>query len=251
VVTLTIGFVPTWLLMVRRPEDLGLSPDGAAALAISGAASPAVAAEPVYSRRQALGTPAFWLLLLYTATVYPVQAGVSLHQAPYLIERGIAPTSAAMIVGVFSMLSVAATLVCGVLPRSLPIRYPLAATGAILTLGVALMLGVESAATGYLAAAVFGFGIGGILTLLPVAWADYFGRANFGAIRGIALSAQVLAQAAGPLLSGALRDMTGNYRASLRCFAALSLLSVVAALVARQPTAGHGRLARSAGAARR
>src|SRR5258707_2089120 len=28
--TLVVGFVPTWLLMVRRPEDLGLAPDGIA-----------------------------------------------------------------------------------------------------------------------------------------------------------------------------------------------------------------------------
>src|SRR6202023_1543692 len=119
----------------------------------------------------------------------------------------------------FSALSAAATIVCGFLPRALPIRYPLAATGAILTLGVVMMLGVRSAASGFLAAGVFGFGIGAMLTLLPVAWADYFGRANFGAIRGIALPAQVLAQAAGPLLSGILRDMTGDYRAALHCFA--------------------------------
>ena len=82
---------------------------------------------------------------------------------------------------------------------------------------------------------MFGFGIGGILTLLPIAWADYFGRAHFGAIRGIALPAQVLAQAAGPLLSGALHDLTGNYRARLQCFAALAALSILAALAARQP----------------
>src|SRR5438132_4317548 len=29
--TLLVGLVPTWLLLVRRPEDLGLSPDGVAA----------------------------------------------------------------------------------------------------------------------------------------------------------------------------------------------------------------------------
>jgi cyanate permease len=99
------------------------------------------------------------------------------------------------------------------------------------------MLGVRSAALGYLAASVFGFGIGAILTLLPIAWADYFGRSHFGAIRGIALSAQVLAQAAGPLLSGMLRDLTGNYRLALQSFAALAALSIVAALMARQPRA--------------
>jgi cyanate permease len=128
-------------------------------------------------------------------------------------------------------------VVCGALPRALPIRYPLAATGAILTLGTLLMLGVYSTPRAYLAAGVFGFGIGAILTLLPVAWADYFGRAHFGAIRGIALPAQVLSQAAGPLLSGALHDLTGDYLLSLQCFAALAALSVVAAFAARQPRA--------------
>jgi sugar phosphate permease len=238
-VTLLVGFVPTWLLMVRRPEDLGLVPDGMVAPASrqAGAPSAHAAAEPAFSRRQALGTASFWLLLLYTALVYPVQAGVSLHQAPYLIECGIDPTIAATIISTFSLMSAAATLTCGALPRALPIRYPLAATGAILLLGILLMLGIRSAGQGYLAASVFGFGIGAILTLLPVAWADYFGRTHFGAIRGIALSAQVLAQAAGPLLSGALRDITGDYRRSLQCFAGLAALSVAAALLARQPRA--------------
>ena len=236
--TLVVGFVPTWLLMVRRPEDLGLLPDGVAAPTEGEAAAVtarSAAAEPAFSRRQALGTASFWLLLLYTALVFPVQAGVSLHQAPYLIECGIDPTISATIVGTFSALSAVATVACAALPRAMPIRYPLAATGAILTLGILLMLGIRSAGQGYLAASVFGFGLGALLTLLPVAWADYFGRTHFGAIRGIALSAQVLAQAAGPLLSGVLRDMTGNYQLALQCFAALAALSVVAALTARQP----------------
>jgi len=45
----------------------------------------------------------------------------------------------------------------------------------------------------------------------------------------------VLAQAAGPLLSGALRDWTGGYERAFECFAGLALLSVAAALLARQP----------------
>jgi sugar phosphate permease len=233
--TLVIGFIPAWLLLARRPEDLGLLPDGAAAPRHATTPTHSAPAEPAFSRRQALGTMSFWLLLLYTVLVYPVQAGVSLHQAPFLIERGIDPVIAATIVSFFSAMSAVATVACGVLPRAMSIRYPLAATGAILTLGVGLMLGVRSAPQAYLAAGVFGFAIGAILTLLPVAWADYFGRAHFGAIRGIALPAQVLSQAAGPLLSGALHDATGGYELSLQCFAVLAALSIAAALLARQP----------------
>ena len=97
------------------------------------------------------------------------------------------------------------------------------------------MLGVTTPRDGYIAAAIFGIGIGGLLTLLPIAWADYYGRASYGAVRGIALSVQVLAQASGPLVSGILRDWSGGYELPLQCFAALSVLSVVAALLARPP----------------
>jgi cyanate permease len=162
---------------------------------------------------------------------------VSLHQASQLVERGISPLTAAAIVATFSLMSGVATVLCGAMPRRLPARFALALAGVLLALGVVLMSAIASPRDGYLAAAVFGLGIGGVLTLLPIAWADYFGRANFGAIRGLALSAQVLAQAVGPLLSGALRDATGDYGLSLRCFAALSVLSVLAALAARRPAA--------------
>jgi len=234
VATLVIGFVPSWLFLVRRPEDIGLAPDRARRAGEPPDTAPDLA-EARFSRGQALRTPAFWLLVLYTVLVYPVQAGVSLHQAPHLIERGIDPATAAMIVSVFSLMSGASTVICGLIPRRVPIAVPLACTGTLLAGGTLLMSRIATAAGGYLAASLFGLGIGGVLTLLPIAWADYFGRANYGAIRGIALPAQVLAQASGPLLAAALRDATGSYTAALYGFAALSAASIVAALAARKP----------------
>ncbi|HTW52822.1 MAG TPA: MFS transporter, partial [Stellaceae bacterium] len=148
---------------------------------------------------------------------------------------GIAPAIVATIVSTYSLMSAVATLVCGFLPRRLPIRYPMAAAGILLTVSPLLMKAIASPAEAYLAAGLFGFGVGGILTLLPIAWADYFGRASFGAIRGVALSAQVIAQAVGPMISGVLRDGTGSYQLSLTVFAALGVLGVVAALAARRP----------------
>jgi sugar phosphate permease len=232
-VVLVAGLTPVWLFVVRRPEDLGLQPDRAAPSGPKEEAPPP--AEPRFSRSEAIRTPAFWLLMSYTAMVYPVQAGVSLHQAPHLVERGLDSTTAAMIVGSFSFMSGMATIACGLLPRHWPIRYPLALAGVLLAVSTLLLPGVTTAAEGFIAAGLFGLGIGGVLTLTPVAWADYFGRANYGAIRGLALSTQVMAQATGPLLSGVLYDLTGNYTTSLHVFAGLSVFSVAAALAARQP----------------
>lgn len=237
---LLVGFVPTWLLMVRRPEDFGLVPDRRLAVPVAGEPArtrPPTPPEPVFTRAEAMRTPAFWLLSLFTLLVYPVQAGVSLHQAPHLIERGLDPTVTATIVSTFSFMSAVAGLGFGAIARRLTVRLSLAVIGLCLGGSSLLMITVATSTMGYLAAALFGVGIGGLLTILPIAWADYFGRRSFGAIRGVALSVQVSAQAAGPLLSGLLRDWSGDYVLSLEVFAALSFLGALAGLLARPPSA--------------
>jgi sugar phosphate permease len=244
---LVVGFVPTWLLHLRRPEDLGQRPDGERAPArgaAQGGAATAHAAEPVYSRRQALRTPAFWLLALYTLLIYPVQSGISLHQAPLLIERGLEPGVAAAAVSTFAAMSALAGFGYGFWPRRVPLRFALALVGASLLASSVLMASVHAAPTAYAAAALFGLGIGGLLTVLPVAWAEYFGRESYGAIRGVALAIQVAAQAAGPVLSGALRDASGSYALSLGTFSALACAGTAAALFAAPPPARLPRPAR-------
>lgn len=232
---LLVGFIPSFLFLVRKPEDLGLVPDRQTATSAS-ASQP----EPAFTRGEALRTRAFWMLSLFTLFAYPVQAGVSLHQAPLLIERGLSPTMAATVVSLFSVGSGVASLLFGMISRRIPVRHRLSLVGFLLGAGSALLLGAQSLQTALPAAMVFGLGVGGLLSMLPLAWADYFGRSSFGAIRGIALSIQVLSQAAGPLVSGILRDHTGGYETSLTVFWALSWASLLAALLAHPP-AWRGR----------
>lgn len=227
---LVVGFLPVWLFLVRKPEDLGLLPDQAKP------GAKATAPEPRFSRAEAVRTRAFWLLSLYTVLVFPVQAGVSLHQAAHLIERGLTPIAAATVISVFSVMTAVASFGVGFLPRRLPLRYTMSVLAVLLTSGTLGLIGVTGVHAAYLAAGLFGLGIGGIMTLLPVAWADYFGRESFGAIRGVVLSVQTLAQAAGPLLSGVLRDWSGDYSLSLSVFGSLAALSVPAALLAVAPS---------------
>ena len=237
---LLVGLLPAWLMLVRRPEDLGLLPDGgplASAPRKRAKGPPIAMAEPHFTRAQAIRTPAFWLLSLYTVAVYPVQAGISLHQAPHIMESGLSATVAATVVSTFSFTAAVAGLGFGVLARRMGLRTLLAISAAALGASALLMLLIAAAWQAYLAAGCFGAGIGGILTLLPLAWADYFGRASFGAIRGVALSLQVTAQAAGPLLSGLLRDASGSYVLSLTAFAALSFFAALIALLVRPPRA--------------
>jgi MFS transporter, OFA family, oxalate/formate antiporter len=227
---LAIGFLPVWLFVVRRPEDVGLVPDR-----LQSAAGTAAVVEPRFSRAQAMRTGAFWLISLYTVLVFPVQAGVSLHQAPHLIEQGMSPMVAATVISFFSAMSAVASFGVGFLPRRWPLRYVMALAAVLLASGTFGLIGVRSAETAYFFAGLFGLGIGGVMTLLPMAWADYFGRESYGAIRGVALSLQVVAQAAGPVASGILRDASGDYTGSLILFGVLAALAAAAALLARHP----------------
>ena len=141
IAVLLVGFVPAWLLLVRRPEDVGLLPDGRAPdIPVANAgptATPRAIEEPAFTRKQALRTPAFWLLSLYTAAVFPVQAGVSLHQAPHLIERGLSPTIAATVVSTFSLASEIAGLGFGMFTRRIGVHMSLALAGAFLGVSAA------------------------------------------------------------------------------------------------------------------
>ena len=238
IAVLLIGFVPVFLLMARRPEDMGLRPDGAG-VPVPGPAAASIVPEPAYTRAQAVKTRSFWMLSAFTALAYPVQAGVSLHQVPFLIERGLTPTAAAAVVSYFSLMSGIASFGFGFLPRAVTTRWKLVLAGMLLASGTALLGTVSGPGSAYAAATLFGLGVGGLLLMPPVAWADYFGRRSYGAIRGVALTVQVLAQASGPLLSGVLRDATGRYDSALACFAVLAGLSVLAAGLAKPP----GRMA--------
>ena len=228
---LIVGFLPCWLLLVRRPEDAGLAAD-ARPPGKDGTPPPP---ERQFTRGQAMRTGAFWALAIYTMLVYPVQAGVSLHQAAHLIERGLAPLVAATAIGVFSSLSAVASFAIGFVPRHWPLRYLMIAGALLMSLGSFALIGLRSAEAAYLAAGLFGLGLGAMITLLPVAWADYFGRESYGAIRGVALALQVVAQAVGPVLSGLMRDATGDYTLSLVTFGTLAALAMGAAFVARRP----------------
>lgn len=232
-----VALLPNALLMVRRPEDVGLRTDGDGITAGSafGSRTPDHSEERRFTRAMALRTPALWLLMLYTALIFPVQAGVSLHQAPHLIERGIDATTAAAIVGTFAAAAAASSLLFGWLGGRWPVRFGLALAAGVTTAGSLVMLEVNSVAEGYYAALLFGSGIGGVLTLVPVAFAEYFGRLSYGAIRGLALPVQVVGQAAGPILAGILHDLGGSYVTSLSTFTWLATGATVLVLLATPP----------------
>jgi MFS family permease len=142
-------------------------------------------------------------------------------------------TVAASIVGVFVIVAALSGLAVGWIGARVPIRMGLAVAALVMAAGAILTAAVETTADGYLSATVFGLGIGALLTLVPVAFADYFGRAHYGAIRGMALPAQVIGQAMGPFIAGVLFDSSGSYRPAMFVFVAIAVVAAMLAMVAR------------------
>ncbi len=228
-----VGVLPNLILMVQRPEDVGLRPytvKDKISNTSDEADDPDL--ERSLTRGEALRTPTFWLLVAFSALIYPVQAGVSLHQAPHLIDRGISMGLAAVAVSAFSLMSAVGGLAFGQLEARIGALRSLAGAALLMSIGASIMPIVFDISTAFVAACIFGAGIGGLLTLLPVAWANSFGRQNLGAISGITLPVQIIAQAVGPIISGNLFDVTGDYHASLTLFASFAICASILALVA-------------------
>ena len=238
---LVIGVFPPALLMVRRPEDVGLSPDGRSmplgrSASVGRTPSQAHTSEQHSTLLEALHTPAMWLLMVFGALIFMVQTGVSLHQAPYYIQRGLSPGLAASVVSVFAFSSAVGGLAWSAFLLWLSLRLVAAMSAAAIFCGVLMMMWAETALGAWSSAVVFGFGLGGVQSLIRVVWADYYGRTSLGTIRGVALPVQVLGQAAGPFIAGVMFDFTGSYRVPLSLFAAAAALSAGIMLAKRPPS---------------
>ena len=154
---------------------------------------------------------------------------------PHLIERGLTPLMAVTAVSSFSVIGAISGLLYGRFSRRYSARLGLFVGALAMSLSATMLLNVHAPWQAFLATGLFGFGIGGVSTLLPVIWAEYYGRQNFGAIRGVTLSVQVVAQASGPLIAGVLRDWTGDYSTSLSLFSFYALIAALLVFLARKP----------------
>ena len=241
VLVLAIGVVPNLFFMVRRPEVIGLQPDDRSRTTATAGPLPPPPATAEFTRRQALRTPALWIIMAFTALIYPVQAGISLHQVPHLIQQGLPPLAAVGAVSVFAVTAALASLGFGYFDRRVSSKTGLCIAAAFLSISALVLIGVTEIWHAYAAMLLFGAGIGGIQTLTPVILADYFGRNNYGAIRGVALPVQVLFQATGPIIAGALYDWKGVYTYSLILFAGSALLAGLMILFSRPPAKPEGQ----------
>ena len=251
--TVAVGVVPAMLLMARRPEDLGLEPDGGSKSRSDGRETTSarrplgVQDEINFTLRQSARTRAFWLMVLFSFASFIVQAGVSLHQVPHFVDQGVPASVAVWTASTFAISQVPASIFWSAASQRSAARFIMLASGLVVSCGAITTAFASSIAMGVVGAFILGFGVGGLHIIGRLIWADYFGRLHLGAIRAWGLAAQVGGQALGPIAAGLAVDRTGSYQGVFLAFginlAAVSLLMLIATRPGRDAADGGQRIA--------
>jgi MFS family permease len=137
-----------------------------------------------------------------------------IHLIPYLTDSGYSSGQAA---GAFSMIGVAGLIskpIWGLIVERVPTRFAAASEFAILGVGVILIVLAPTLALMYVAIFVLGLGIGGVVAVQEVIWADYYGRVTLGAVRSFGRSPLC---SRGPVFAALANDLRDSYELAFIC----------------------------------
>jgi OFA family oxalate/formate antiporter-like MFS transporter len=240
----TALILPIAMLMRRAPEDYGLHPDGKSDAQV--AAGQAQKAENDFAlsltRREALRTTSFYMLVLAFGLFLITISVMLLQTIPYMTDAGYSRATAALMITVASVPAFLSKPIWGLLLDRLNAK-PLAAAGAAIT-GIAMLIIVFSVQMGsefwvYSGFFLLGCGWGGMIPLQEVIWASFFGRRYLGAVRSAAMPFSFLISAGAPLAASYYYDIIGNYDGIFLAVAVSNLLSALLLLLIPPPRQGN------------
>lgn len=232
---------PLNLLLRKRPQDLGLYPDGdgapteASARAAARNIVDAEWAATTWTLARAARTGRFWWIALgYFGILYAWYA-VQVHQTKYLVEIGVAPMEAAWALGLVSLFGIPGQIVFGHVSDRIGREWAWAIGCAGFAICFLALIALQSGNSPVLLYGMIiaqGFlGYSATAVLGPIV-AEVFEGPHFGAIFGTEMVFAIIGGAIGPWVTGLLHDQTGNYNAAFWIALAFSILSAVAIFIA-------------------
>ena len=244
---------PLNLLLHRRPEDIGLQPDGdraapgdTAARRTTNVVDPEWAAVD-WTLGRAMATSRFWWAALgYFCALFAWYA-VQVHQTKYLQEIGFSQILAAWALGFVSLAGIPGGIMLGHVSDRIGREW----VWTIGSLGFGscylILLLLQLTPTQpllwlmILAQGFLGYGLTSVLGAIP---AELFQGRHYGTIFGTVMLAAVAGGAVGPWVTGLLHDATGNYTAAFWLGVAASVVSALAIWLAapRKVRAVAGRI---------
>ncbi len=237
-----VGIAPqAALLMMGRPEELGLKVDGGTEAATSGGPqkpTPARQLQAVdqkwaaypWSVGSAVRTARFWFL--WACFIFGVLTNQMLwvHQTAYLVDSGYDRMLAASIVGLAGLVSMPGKVMWGVAADrwGREQAYSLGVVTMVVAIGLLVLAGIAPGLwLALMFAVAFAVGYAVAAPVTPSAAADLFGGRNFGAIFGVLALANGLGGAFGAWLAGHIFDVTASYVGAFAVAAGSSILGAV------------------------
>ncbi len=241
VLVLGIAVLPSALLVVDRPEDIGLQPDGQPGRMGTGETPPEHGhGETDWTPRQAIRTRALWVLTVVVGILFMTQAGISVHVGAFFLDRGLSLTAAANAITINAAVNAFASLMWGAIIERTTVRLAMIGLMLLSATCAFALLSVTSVGTAFALAVLLGVVAAGGNVIPPVAFASYFGRRSIGSIRGISETGVQVGQTIGALFSGLVYDLSGSYVAAFVTFAVLGLLGAVVVSTSRPPVQTEG-----------
>jgi MFS family permease len=236
---------PALIFMHRKPEDIGLRPDGEPPLqnldkSFMGSEMPTSERRPNHAetrwrRSEVMRLPSFWLLIFTFGIASVGIAGLNLHIFSYVTDIGYSPLVAASFMSTIALTQLGSTLIWGMLADRFDVRK--VSSVQFLIQGVGLVTAISSAdiLLVYAGFFLYGTGLAGSFVLREVIWANFFGRASLGTVRGLSLFFSHLFAASGAPFFGFLHDRMGSYSLSFTIFSCALFTSSLLILLAKSP----------------
>jgi cyanate permease len=161
--------------------------------------------------------------------------GLNLHMFSYVTDIGFSPLIAASFMSTIALTQLGSTMVWGMLADRFDIRKVSCIQFLIQAVGLVLTVSSRQIHFVYLGFFLYGTGLAGSFVLREVIWANFFGRASLGTVRGLSLFFSHLFAASGAPFFGFLHDRTGSYDLSFTIFACALFTSSLLIMLTKPP----------------
>jgi MFS family permease len=250
-VILVLG--PLNLLVWRRPQDIGLQPDGAShetAAANKRRASNIVDATWAgidWTLARAIRTGRFWWIVLGFFCALFAWYAVQVHQTKFLIEVGFTPIVAAWGLGIVSVVAIPGQIGLGALSDRIGREWVWTVGCAGFAICYGALIALEHSPSDVLlwlmviSQGCLGYALTSVMGPIVV---EIFEGPHFGTIFGTITIALIGGGAAGPWVAGVIHDATGSYRLAFVLAIACCIVSAMAIWMAgpRQVRVVPGRI---------
>jgi MFS family permease len=249
-----LALAPLNLLVRKRPEDIGLLPDGASApLDEAGRRKSSNVVDPTWAAiewtlARASRTARFWWIVIGYFCALVAWYAVQVHQTKYLTEVGYGPVVAAWALGAVSVIGIPGQIILGGLSDRIGREWIWTAGCAGFTICYAALIAMEQApSTALLYAMVFAQGFFGyaLTSVMGPIVAEIFEGPHFGSIFGTITVALIGGGAAGPWFAGFIHDATGSYRLAFALIIGCCVVSATAIWLAAPRKIREVRLLRT------